>query len=217
MTFGLIYAFSERFVLPLSHDEVVHGKGSLYQRAPGDAWQKLANLRAYFAFMWTHPGKKLLFMGGEIGQPQEWNHDSQIEWALLENPGHAGLQRFVRDVNKLYAAEPSLHQGDCEPWGFEWIIGDDAADSVFAYLRRDRTANASLIVLNMTPLVKNDFRVRVPAPGYWRERLNSDASIYGGSNVGNCGGVEAEAIPAHGQEWSVRLHLPPLAALVLQR
>jgi 1,4-alpha-glucan branching enzyme len=216
MTFGLVYAFSERFVLPLSHDEVVHGKGSLYQRAPGDAWQKLANLRAYFAFMWTHPGKKLLFMGGEIGQPQEWNHDSQIDWALLDNPAHSGLQRLVRDVNHLYVAEAALHEGDSEPWGFEWVIGDDAADSVFAYRRRDHAGNVLLVVLNMTPLVREDFRIGVPTGGGWREILNSDSSIYGGSNVGNAGGAAAESVPVHGCDWSLRLRLPPLAALVLK-
>ncbi len=216
MTFGLIYAFSERFVLPLSHDEVVHGKGSLYERAPGDAWQKLANLRAYFTFMWTHPGKKLLFMGGEIGQPREWNHDTQIDWPLLDNPAHAGLQRLVRDINRLYAAEPALHTGDAEPWGFEWVIGDDAADSVFAYLRRDRNGTPVLVVLNMTPVVHDDFRIGVPVAGRWSEILNSDAGIYGGSNTGNGGGVEAEPIGAHSHDWSLRLRLPPLAALVFK-
>jgi 1,4-alpha-glucan branching enzyme len=216
MTFGLIYAFSERFVLPLSHDEVVHGKGSLYERAPGDAWQKLANLRAYFTFMWTHPGKKLLFMGGEIGQPREWNHDTQIDWPLLDNPAHAGLQHLVRDINRLYAAEPALHTGDAEPWGFEWVIGDDAADSVFAYLRRDRNGTPVLVVLNMTPVVHDDFQIGVPVPGRWTEILNSDAGIYGGSNTGNGGGAEAEPIGAHAHDWSLRLRLPPLAALVFK-
>ena len=216
LTFGLVYAFSERFVLPLSHDEVVHGKGSLYQRAPGDEWQKLANLRAYFSFMWTHPGKKLLFMGGEIGQRAEWNHDSQVDWSLLDHPLHAGLQRLIGDLNRLYAAEPALHEGDSSPWGFDWVIGDDAADSVFAYLRADAAGNAVLIVLNMTPVVHYEFRVGVPSEGFWSERLNSDASIYGGSNLGNDGGVAAEPVAAHGHAWSLRLRLPPLAALVLQ-
>jgi len=217
ITFGLVYAFSERFVLPLSHDEVVHGKGSLYQRAPGDEWQKLANLRAYFSFMWTHPGKKLLFMGGEIAQPREWNHDASIDWALLDDPRHAGVQRIVGDLNRLYGAEPALHEGDAEPFGFQWVIGDDAADSVFAYLRRDRAGAAMLVVLNMTPVVRDAYRVGVPESGYWAERLNSDAALYGGSNVGNEGGVEAAPTPAHGHGWSLRLRLPPLAALILQR
>ncbi|HEX4182828.1 MAG TPA: 1,4-alpha-glucan branching protein GlgB [Caulobacteraceae bacterium] len=217
MTFGLVYAFSERFMLPLSHDEVVHGKGSLYQRAPGDAWQKLANLRAYFSFMWTHPGKKLLFMGGEIAQRHEWSHDGEIDWALLDDPLHAGLQRLVRDLNQLYAGMPTLHEGDAEPWGFDWVIGDAAAISVFAYLRRGRSGATALVILNMTPVIRDDFRIGVPAPGFWAERLNSDAAIYGGGNQGNGGGVQAEPIPSHGQAWSLRLRLPPLAALVLER
>jgi len=217
MTFGLVYAFSERFVLPLSHDEVVHGKGSLYQRAPGDAWQKLANLRAYFSFMWTHPGKKLLFMGGELGQRHEWNHDGQLDWGLLNDPGHAGLQRIIGDLNRLYAAEPALHEGDCEPWGFEWVIGDAAAISAFAYLRRARNGESVLVLLNMTPVVRHDFRIGVPEAGFWAELLNTDAGVYGGGDVGNAGGVEAEQVPAHGKDWSVNLTLPPLAALVLKR
>jgi len=217
MTFGLVYAFSEKFVLPLSHDEVVHGKGSLYQRAPGDEWQKLANLRAYFSFMWTHPGKKLLFMGGEIGQRHEWNHDGQLDWGLLNDPGHAGLQRIVGDLNRLYAAEPALHEGDCEPWGFEWVIGDAAAISAFAYLRRARNGESVLVLLNMTPVVRHDFRIGVPEPGFWAELLNSDAGVYGGGDVGNAGGVEAEQVPTHGKDWSLNLTLPPLAALVLKR
>jgi 1,4-alpha-glucan branching enzyme len=216
MTFGLVYAFSERFVLPLSHDEVVHGKGSLYQRAPGDDWRKLANLRAYFSFMWTHPGKKLLFMGDEIAQHEEWNHDGQIDWALLDAPRHAGLQRLVGDLNRLYAAEPALHEGDAEGWGFDWVIGDAAADGVFVYLRRDRAGAPLLVALNMTPVVRGGYRVGAPSGGYWSERLNSDAEIYGGSNVGNAGGVIAQPSPAHGQDWSLSLTLPPLAALILQ-
>jgi 1,4-alpha-glucan branching enzyme len=215
MTFGLIYAFSEKFVLPLSHDEFVHGKGSLYERAPGDHWQKLANLRAYLAFMWTHPGKKLLFMGGEIGQPHEWNHDSQVDWALLDRPDHAGLQLLVGDLNRLYKSEAGLHQGDTESWGFDWVIGDDAADSVFAYVRKDRSGHPILVVLNMTPVVRENFSVGVPRAGYWAERLNTDGEIYGGSNVGNGGGIAAEHVQNHGFEWSLKLRLPPLAALVL--
>jgi 1,4-alpha-glucan branching enzyme len=217
MTFGLVYAFSEHFVLPLSHDEVVHGKGSLYQRAPGDAWQKLANMRAYFSFMWTHPGKKLLFMGGELGQRHEWNHDGEIDWSLLDDPGHAGLQRFVGDLNRLYRDEKALHQGDAQPWGFEWVIGDAADISVFAYLRRSTEGEAVLTVLNMTPVVRADFRIGVAQGGFWRERLNSDAAVYGGGNVGNGGGVEAERAGAHGHDWSLRLVLPPLGAVILKR
>ncbi len=216
LTFGLVYAFSERFVLPLSHDEVVHGKGSLYRRAPGDPWQKLANLRAYFSFMWTHPGKKLLFMGGEIGQDREWNHDTEIDWWLLDNPGHAGLQRLVGDLNRLYRDIPALHEGDSEGWGFAWVIGDDSANSVFAYLRRDRAGKAILVVLNMTPVVREDYRIGVPNGGVWAELLNSDSGLYGGSNVGNGGAVLADGMGAHGHAWSLRLRLPPLGALILQ-
>jgi 1,4-alpha-glucan branching enzyme len=167
--------------------------------------------------MWTHPGKKLLFMGGEIAQPEEWNHDSSINWALLDDPRHAGVQRLVGDLNRLYVAEPALHDGDTEPFGFQWVIGDDAANSVFAYLRRDRAGAAMLIVVNMTPVVRHEYRVGVPEGGYWMERLNSDAALYGGSNVGNDGGAEAEAAAMHGHGWSLRLTLPPLAALILQR
>jgi 1,4-alpha-glucan branching enzyme len=217
MTFGLIYAYSERFILPLSHDEVVYGKGSLYERAPGDIWRKLANLRAYFTFMWTHPGKKLLFMGGEIGQEREWNHDGEVDWPALDDPMHAALQRLVADLNEIYRGEKPLHEGDSEPWGFEWVIGDGASDSVFAYLRKDRTGAAMMVVLNMTPLVREDYRIGVPAGGYWSERLNTDASIYGGGNVGNSGGVTADIVPAHGHPASLRLRLPPLAALILQK
>lgn len=216
VTFGLVYAFSERFVLPLSHDEVVHGKGSLWRRAPGDDWRKAANLRAYLGFMWTHPGKKLLFMGGEIGQVQEWSHDGEVDWALLDQPLHAGLQRLVGDLNRLYASEPALHQGDAEPWGFEWVVGDDAEASVFAWLRRDRAGRPVLVVLNMTPVVRVGYRVGVPVGGVWSEALNSDGEAYGGSNVGNGGSVAAAPEGAHGQDWSLELILPPLAVLVLK-
>jgi 1,4-alpha-glucan branching enzyme len=217
MTFGLVYAFSERFILPLSHDEFVHGKGSLYSRAPGDPWQKRANLRVYFAFMWTHPGKKLLFMGCEIGQQREWNHDGEIDWSLLDDVGHAGLQVLVRDLNMLYRSEPALHEGDAESWGFEWVIGDARVDSVFAYIRRDRSNRAVLVVLNMTPVLRETYRVGVPLGGTWHEILNSDACVYGGSNASNAGRVEAAPIPAHGHNWSMALQLPPLAALVFRQ
>jgi len=217
MTFGLVYAYSERFILPLSHDEVVYGKGSLYERAPGDHWQKLANMRAYFTFMWTHPGKKLLFMGGEIGQRREWNHDGEVDWQTLDDPMHAGLQRLVADLNDIYCNEAPLYQGDSEPWGFEWVVGDAVSDSVFAYLRKDCAGAAMLVVLNMTPLMRDEYRIGVPAAGYWAERLNSDAAIYGGGNVGNGGGVTTDAIPSHGHAASLRLRLPPLGALILQK
>jgi 1,4-alpha-glucan branching enzyme len=180
-TFGLLYAFSERFVLPLSHDEVVHGKGSLLGRMPGDRWQKLANLRAYLGFMWTHPGKKLMFMGGEIAQEREWNHDAEIDWFLLDDPNHAGIQRLVRDLNHLYRAEPALHTRDGEPEGFRWVVGDDQANSVFAFTRFGRPDDRPiLVVCNMTPMPRHGYRIGVPHAGVWREIANTDSRHYGG-------------------------------------
>ncbi|MBU1384338.1 MAG: 1,4-alpha-glucan branching protein GlgB [Alphaproteobacteria bacterium] len=216
MTFGLVYAFSEHFVLPLSHDEVVHGKGSLYERAPGDPWRKLANLRAYYSFMWTHPGKKLMFMGLEIGQQREWNHDAQIDWDLLEQPGHAGLQQLVADLNRLYRNEPALHRTDSDPAGFDWLIGDAAADSVFAWVRRTEGAPPLMIVLNMTPVVREGYRVGAPAEGRWAEILNTDSSLYGGGDIGNAGEAWTRPEPAHGRPCSIEVTLPPLAALVFR-
>jgi 1,4-alpha-glucan branching enzyme len=216
MTFGLIYAFSERFVLPLSHDEVVHGKGSLYGRVPGDVWQKLATLRAYFAFMWTHPGKKLLFMGGEFAQAHEWNHDNEIEWPLLGDAAHAGVQRLVGVLNRLYRSEPALHKRDAEGSGFAWITADDAANSVYAYERHADDAPPVVIVVNMTPVPRHGYRIGVPREGLWREHLNTDSELYGGSNLGNAGAVNAARIPAHGRAHSVELTLPPLATLILK-
>jgi 1,4-alpha-glucan branching enzyme len=216
MTFGLLYAFSEHFVLPLSHDEVVHGKGSLYDRAPGDDWRKYANLRAYFSFMWTHPGKKLLFMGGEIGQHSEWSHDGEVQWSLLEQPRAAGLQRFVADLNRFYAEKPALHAGDCEGSGFRWIVNDDYQNSVFVYERRYGNEKPIIVVLNMTPLVRQSYRIGVPVAGFWKERLNSDGETYGGGNVGNAGGAFTQANPAHGYKQSLDLILPPLGALILE-
>jgi 1,4-alpha-glucan branching enzyme len=215
MTFGLLYAFFERFILPLSHDEVVHRKGSLYGRAPGDAWQKLANLRAYFAFMWTHPGKKLLFMGNEIGQREEWAHDGEIAWNILHEPGHAGLQRLVGDLNRLYRRERALH-GDADPQGFRWIVVDDATQSIYAYERKAWGAKPLVIVANMTPVPRNPYRIGVPIAGRWRELINTDSSGYGGSNLGNGAGLHTEPAPAHGYGQSLSLILPPLATLILQ-
>jgi 1,4-alpha-glucan branching enzyme len=212
-TFGLLYAFSENFVLPLSHDEVVHGKGSLYGRIPGDAWQKLATLRAYFAFMWTHPGKKLVFMGAELAQPQEWNHDGALQWELADDPRHAGIGRLLADLNSIYRACPELHQTDTEPDGFRWLVADDSDNSVFAYARGDRMA----VVVNMTPVPRYDYRIGVPGFGSWRERLNSDSAYYGGSNLGNGGSLAAQDLPSHGFLNSLVLTLPPLAALILER
>ncbi|ABS62165.1 1,4-alpha-glucan branching enzyme [Parvibaculum lavamentivorans DS-1] len=217
MTFGLVYAFSEKFVLPLSHDEVVHGKGSLIGKMPGDRWRKFATLRAYYTFMWTHPGKKLLFMGGEIAQDSEWNHDAEVAWHLLSIPEHAAVQRLVRDLNRLYASEPALHARDTEPAGFQWIVGADAERSVFVYARYGETGTPPMVVLvNMTPEPCTDYRIGMPLAGQWREILNSDAAIYGGGNIGNAGLVEARAAPAHGQPASASVVLPPLAAVILQ-
>ncbi len=216
MTFSLLYAYSERFVLPLSHDEVVHGKGSLFGRMPGDVWQKRANLRAYFAFMWTHPGKKLLFMGGELGQPKEWSHDGEVQWALLEDPGAAGLQRLIGDLNRLYVRLPQLHASDFDPSGFSWVVGDDDTNSVFAFIRRFRALPPLLVVVNLTPLVQRKYRLGVPSSGFWRELLNTDGAQYGGSDVGNEGGVDAQAVASHGYNQSLVLTLPPLAAVIME-
>ena len=218
MTFGLIYAWNEDFVLPISHDEVVHGKGSLLGKMPGDRWQKFANLRAYLSFMWTHPGKKLLFMGCEFGQQQEWSHDHSLDWHLLAEPEHRGVQSLVRDLNRLYREHPALHERDCEPEGFQWVDGGNANDSIFIYLRKGRAPEQQvLVVCNMTPVVRHEFRIGVPFDGAWHERLNSDAAAYGGSNVGNGGAVEVDGQPMHGQPYSISVTLPPLAVLVLSR
>ena len=217
MTFGLVYAFSERFVLPISHDEVVHGKGSLINKMPGDDWQKHATLRAYLSFMWTHPGKKLLFMGCELGDYREWNHDGSPNWDLLDEPRHRGLQYLLRDLNRLYVATPALHQKDSEPTGFAWIVGDDRANSVFAFRRIGKNAERpTVVVVNLTPVVRTDYRIGVPTGGAWIERLNSDAGEYGGSGVGNGGAVRAVDEALHGLPASLTLTLPPLSALVLE-
>jgi 1,4-alpha-glucan branching enzyme len=216
ITFGLLYAFSERFILPLSHDEVVHGKGSLIGKMPGDRWQRFANLRAYLAFMWAHPGKKLLFMGSEIAQESEWSHDAQIEWHLLDRPEHRGVQRLVRDLNRIYACEPALHRLDSDHNGFRWVIGDDRANSVFAFLRLAGDAPPILAVCNMTPVPRHNYRIGVPRAGRWAEVINSDSALYGGSNSGNRGGIDTRDMGAHGQPQSVELVLPPLATVMLR-
>jgi 1,4-alpha-glucan branching enzyme len=218
LTFGLLYAWHENFVLPLSHDEVVHGKGSLHDKMPGDDWQRFAGLRALYGFMWGHPGKKLLFMGGEFGQTREWSHDASLDWHLLEmGPHHRGLQALIRDLNRLYRAEPALHQVDFEPAGFQWMDCSDAEQSVVAFVRRARDPrDFVLVVCNFTPVPRPGYRVGVPAGGHYRELLNTDAHFYGGSNVGNSGGVPAEARPWTGQPWSVTLTLPPLGVLLLK-
>ncbi|WP_028033238.1 1,4-alpha-glucan branching protein GlgB [Chelativorans sp. J32] len=215
MTFGLIYAFSENFILPLSHDEVVHGKGSLIGRMPGDRWQKFANLRAYFTFMWTHPGKKLLFMGGEFAQEREWNHDWQLDWHHLEDPMHQGVRDLIRDLNLIYRNERSLHELDCEPEGFEWIDASDPGISTYVYLRRGTgDARPVVIACNFTPVVREDFRIGLPHAGSWQEIINSDDRRYGGSGVVN-GTVTATEEPWHGRPASASLRLPPLGAVVL--
>ncbi|MBS0223154.1 MAG: 1,4-alpha-glucan branching protein GlgB [Proteobacteria bacterium] len=217
ITFGLLYGFSEKFILPLSHDEVVHGKGSLLGKMPGDRWQKFANLRAYFGFMWSHPGKKLLFMGGEIAQEREWNHDREIDWFLLDQPDHAGVQRLVRDLNHLYRNEPALYARDSEPEGFRWIVGDDRSNSVFAYFRLGHADQAPvLVVCNMTPTPRHDYRIGVPRGGVWREIMNTDSRFYGGSDMGNSGALHAVPQGAHGEAYSLTLTLPPLASLYLR-
>ena len=215
MTFGLIYAFSENFVLPLSHDEVVHGKGSLLNKMPGDRWQKFANLRAYYGFMWTHPGKKLLFMGGEIAQEREWNHDGQVDWHLLQDGAHKGVQALIRDLNHLYADTPALHALDCSHEGFQWIEGGDHEQSVYSYLRKDGQGGAALVVCNMTPVPRESYGLGVPQGGTWRVALNTDAARYGGSDHWNADAVDALDEPAHGQPAKVVLTLPPLSTLVL--
>lgn len=216
LSFGLVYAWSERFILPISHDEVVHGKHSLIDKMPGDRWQKFANLRAYLSFMWTHPGKKLLFMGCEFGQWREWNHDQQLDWYLLQYSEHKGVQKLVGDLNRLYREEPALHDQDDAPQGFQWLIGDDAINSVYAWLRWSKDGKPVLVVANFTPVPRQSYRVGVPFAGRWNELLNSDADTYAGSNYGNGGGAFTEEVPSHGQSLSLELNLPPLAVLILK-
>ena len=216
VTFGLHCAFSENFVLPISHDEVVHGKRSMYGRMPGNHTEKLANLRAYYGFMWGHPGKKLLFMGQEFGQVTEWNHDGQIGWHHLDDPGHKGLQRLVRDLNTLYRSAPAMHVKDGEVSGFEWLIADDAEQSVVAWVRRGSPADKPMVMLTNFSLAEQPaYRIGIPHPGKWREVLNTDAAIYGGANRGNMGWVTAEDIAFHSQPASASVYLPPLTTLFL--
>jgi 1,4-alpha-glucan branching enzyme len=217
LTFSMVYAFHENFVLPLSHDEVVHGKGALAGKMPGDEWQRFANLRLLYGYMWSHPGKKLLFMGGEFGQYREWSHESSLEWHVLEYPHHRGVQALVSDLNRLYRSEPALHQQDCEPQGFQWVDHQDWENSVISFLRVGRNSGETvLVVCNFTPVVRRGYAVGVPHGGYWRELLNTDAEAYGGSGVGNMGGAEARAEARHGRDWSLALTLPPLAAIWLK-
>jgi 1,4-alpha-glucan branching enzyme len=217
ISFGLVYAFSERFMLPLSHDEVVYGKGSMIGKMPGDTWQRFANLRAFYGFMWGHPGKKLIFMGGEIAQEREWNHDRGLDWFSLDDPNRRGIQRLVGDLNRAYRDQPALHALDASAEGFEWVVLHDAVQSVFAWIRRAPDASPVLVVCNFTPVVRHDYRLGVPQPGHWREIVNTDAGIYGGSNVGNSGGAFTDGGEQHGQPYSISLTLPPLSTLILLR
>ncbi len=216
LTFRMIYAFGENFVLPLSHDEVVHGKGSMLGKMPGDRWQRFANLRLLYGYMWGQPGKKLLFMGGEFAQVREWNHDLSLDWHLLGDPMHHGMQSWVADLNRLHRDEPALHELDHDAAGFEWVDFSDAANSVFAWLRRARDGRTVLVVCNFTPVPRHGYRIGVPGPGPWIELANSDAAAYGGSGLGNYGRVEAEPHGAHGRPWSVTLTLPPLSTIMLR-
>jgi 1,4-alpha-glucan branching enzyme len=217
MTFGLLYAFTENFILPISHDEVVHGKRSVVGKMPGDEWQRFANTRAYYGFMWGHPGKKLLFMGQEFGQTSEWNSNDSLPWWLLDYWPHQGLQALVRDLNHLYRSTPALHARDCEAEGFRWIVVDDENQSVYAFLRTGaETDRPVAVVCNFTPDVRYGYRIGLPSSGRWREALNTDSAVYGGSNVGNMGAVFAEPQPAHGLIASASLTLPPLATLFLE-
>jgi len=216
LTFSLLYAFTENFLLPFSHDEVVHGKNSLLHKMPGDMWQQFANLRLLYAYQYAHPGKKLLFMGQEIAQRREWSETRSLDWHLLEHASHQGVQRLVTDLNKLYAARPSLHQVDFDWQGFEWIEANDADNSVFSFLRRAKNSSETLVVvLNATPVVRKNYVIGVPHSGFYREVLNTDSTQYGGSNVGNMGGVQALALPHLGRPFSLSLALPPLGALFL--
>jgi 1,4-alpha-glucan branching enzyme len=218
MTFSMLYAFTENFVLPLSHDEVVHGKRSLIDKMPGDLWQQFANLRLLYTYMCAHPGKKLLFMGGEFAQRSEWYHGASLEWNLLAFPEHQGVQRLVADLNSIYRREASLHEVDFEWQGFQWIDCNDADASVLSFIRRARNPQDYVVVVaNFTPIARENYRVGVPEPGYYRELFNSDAQYYAGSNYGNGGGVMAEPVPWMGLEYSLPLRLPPLAALYFKR
>jgi 1,4-alpha-glucan branching enzyme len=214
LTFGLVYAFSEKFVLPLSHDEVVHGKRSLIDKMPGDRWQRFANLRMLLALMFAHPGKKLLFMGDEFAAPREWNHDAQLDWSVLGDELHSGVARLVRDCNRLYRDTPALYELDCEPAGFEWIDFADTSNSVLAFARIGRGGEPVVVALNATPVVRYGYRLGVPRAGIYREAINTDSHHYGGSNVGNQGSVASEKIASHGHADSLLLTLPPLATLV---
>jgi len=218
LTFRMLYAFQENFVLPLSHDEVVHGKGSLVAKMPGDDWQKFANLRALFGFMFAQPAKKLLFMGGEFGQWNEWNNETSLDWHLVDFPMHSSMQAWVADLNRLYREQPPLYEKDTRPDGYEWVDCGDNEQSVISIIRKGYTpGDYILAAFNFTPVPRHHYRLGVPIEGFWKEMLNSDAHCYGGSGQGNMGGMEAEEIQAHGRPYSLILTLPPLSAVFLKK
>jgi len=214
LTFSIWYAFFENFILALSHDEVVYGKGALIGKMPGDEWQRSANLRLLFGYMYGHPGKKLLFMGAEFGQWREWVHEESLEWDALQHPSHQGIQKWLKDVNHFYRTEPALHELDFTSEGFEWVDFHDWEESIISFLRKGKTTNDFILtVCNFTPVPRLNYRVGVPRGGFWKEMLNSDATLYGGSGCGNSGGAEATPVPAHGRHHSLSLTLPPLSVL----
>jgi 1,4-alpha-glucan branching enzyme len=218
VTFSGLYMFTENFILPFSHDEVVHGKGSLLDKMPGDLWQKYATLRTLYGFMYGHPGKKLLFMGGEFGQWREWNHDESLDWHLLDYPPHAALRQYLQTLNWLYRAEPPLYENDYDPSGFRWIDSNDNENSVVSIVRFARNRHDFMaMVFNFTPVPRAEYRIGVPEAGYYRELLNSDSHLFGGSDVGNGGGVQSEPVAAHGFDQSLRLMVPPLGCLYLKK
>jgi 1,4-alpha-glucan branching enzyme len=216
LTFGMLYAWSENFIQPLSHDEVVHGKGSLLNKMPGDTSEKFANLRAMFAYMWAHPGKKLLFMGGEFGTWAEWYHDASLDWHLLAEPAHRGVSNLVRDLNRVYRAEPALWEADVDSSGFRWIDCGDANGNIVAFLRIAPSGRRLVCALNASGMTRRDYRIGLPAPGRYRELINTDAREYGGHGAGNLGGVEAEPIPSHGFPYSASLTMPALGVVWLE-
>ncbi|HVB37661.1 MAG TPA: alpha amylase C-terminal domain-containing protein, partial [Vicinamibacterales bacterium] len=217
LTFSMLYAFTENFILPFSHDEVVHGKRAMLDKLPGDSWQKAANLRALYGYMFAHPGKKLLFMGSEFGQWREWNAEQSLDWDVAGAPPHAGIRQFVRDLNACYRSEPSWHEVDFDPAGFQWIDCNDNENSVVSFIRRAlNPGDYTVLVFNLTPVPRTGYRIGVPEGGWYRELINSDSAAYGGSNMGNGGGVTADAVPAHGHAHSLLLTVPPLACLALK-
>jgi 1,4-alpha-glucan branching enzyme len=213
LTFRSVYAFSENFMLPLSHDEVVHGKGSLLTKMPGDLWQRLANLRLLYGYQFGQPGKKLLFMGDEIAQEREWAHEGSVDWHLLDDPAHQGMLRWVADLNHLYREQPALHELDADPAGFSWTQPNEADSSLVSFLRRSASDAPAVVVCNFTPVPRVNVLVGVPVGGYWREWLNSDATVYGGSGIGNLGGVEAHPVPVQSMPWTLTVTVPPLACV----